>query len=87
MDALEGLDRLARRARKESTPVFGVADKVWLRIRSEGSQPITLIPLGVFGGLSAVAASVILALVVEFWKYMSSPVMELVAPLPEIRLW
>ena len=87
MDALEGLDRLARRAREESTPVFGIADKVWLRIKSERPQAVTLIPLGVFGGLSAVAASVILALAIEFWKYMSSPVMQLVAPLPEIRLW
>jgi len=87
MDALEGLAKLARRAREESTPVFGVSDAVWLRLLSEKPQAITLIPLGLFGGLSALAASVILALAVQFWNYMSSPIMELVAPLPEIRLW
>jgi len=87
MDALEGLVRLARKARQEQTPVFGVADEVRLRIRSERPPSITLLPLGVFGGLSAVAASVTLFLAIEFWKYMNSPIMELVRPLPEIRLW
>jgi len=89
MDALEGLVRLARKAREEPTPVFGVAEAVRLRILSEDQSPesVTLIPLGLFGGLSALAASVTLALAVQFWSYMTSPIMELVAPLPEIRLW
>jgi hypothetical protein len=87
MDALEGLERLARKARGEPTPVFGVAEAVQLRIQSETPEPVTLIPLGLFGGLSALAASVTLALAIQFWSYMTSPVMELVAPLPEIRLW
>jgi len=87
MDTLEGLDRLARRAREEQTPVFGVAQAVRLRIQSEGRSSVTLIPLEVFGGLSAVAASIILFLAVQLWQYMNSPLRELVAPLPEIRLW
>ncbi len=87
MDALEALAKLARKAREEPVPVFNVAEGVRLRIRSEKPASVTLIPLGLFGGLSAVAASVTLFLAVEFWKYVNSPVMELVAPLPEIRLW
>ncbi len=87
MDALEGLAKLARRAREEATPVFGVSEAVRLRILSERSETVTLIPLGLFGGLSALAASVIMILALQFWNYMTSPVMELVAPLPEIRLW
>lgn len=88
MDALEGLERLARRAREEATPVFGVSEAVRLRLLTESpEEPVTLIPLGLFGGLSVLAASVTLALAVQFWSFMSSPVMELVAPLPEIRLW
>jgi hypothetical protein len=87
MDALEGLAKLARRAREETTPVFGVSEAVRLRILSERTETVTLIPLGLFGGLSALAASVIMILALQFWNYMTSPVMELVAPLPEIRLW
>ncbi len=87
MDTLEALARLARKACEEPIPAFNVADGVRLRIRSEKSASVTLIPLGLFGGVSAVAASITLFLAVEFWKYMSSPVMELVAPLPEMRLW
>ena len=87
MDTLEALAKLARRAREEQTPVFGVADTVQLHIRSAAPQPITLIPLGVFGGMAAVAASIFVILAVELWNYMVSPVMELVAPLPEIPLW
>lgn len=91
MDALEALAKLALKAREEPIPIFGVANQVRLRIRSEKPAVVTLIPLGLFGGLfgglSAVAASITLFLAIEFWKYMSSPVMELVAPLPEMRLW
>jgi hypothetical protein len=87
MDTLKALAKLARRAREEQTPVFGVAELVRLRIQSESRQPVTLIPLGLFGGLSAAAASIILFLAIQFWQYVNSPVMELVAPLPEIRLW
>ena len=87
MDVLEGLVRLARKAREEQTPVFGVAEKVRLRIQSEDRQAVTLIPLGLFGGFSAAAASVILFLAVQFLQYINSPVTQLVAPLPEIPLW
>jgi hypothetical protein len=87
MDALEALAKLALKAREEPVPVFSVADGVRLRIRSEKPAVVTLIPLGLFGGISAVAASITLFLAIEFWKYMSSPVMQLVAPLPEMRLW
>ena len=87
MDTLEGLERLARQARQEEPPVFGVAEHVQLRIRSQRARGITLIPLEVFGGLSAVAASIIVSMAVELWQYMSNPVMDLLAPLPEMPLW
>ncbi len=87
MDTLEILARLARKAREEQTPVFGVADAVRLRIQATRPQPVTLIPLELFGGLSAIAASVIVALAIQLWSYMSNPVMELLTPLQEIRLW
>lgn len=87
MDTLEGLTKLAQRARQEQAPVFGVADAVRLRIRSQAPRRITLLPLGLVGALSAVAASVLLGLAIELWTYMSSPVMVLAAPLPEMRIW
>jgi hypothetical protein len=87
MDTLRGIARLARIAREEQTPVFGVAEMVRLRIQSEGRPSVTLIPLGLVGGLSAVAASILLFMAVQFWQFLNSPVMQLVAPLPEIRLW
>jgi hypothetical protein len=87
MDTLEGLTKLAQRARQEQTPVFGVADAVGRRIRSRTPRSVTLLPLGLVGALSAVAASVILALAIELWTYMNSPVMVLAAPLPEMRIW
>jgi hypothetical protein len=87
MDALEPLDRLARRARQEQTPVFDVANKVRLLIRAERPQAVTLIPMGIFGGLAALAASITVVLAIQLWSYMSNPVMELLTPLQEIRLW
>ena len=87
MDALEPLDRLARRARQEQTPVFDVADKVRLLIRAEQAPSVTLIPMGVFGGLAALAGSITVVLAIQLWSYMSNPVMELLTPLQEIQLW
>ena len=87
MDTLRALAKLARIAREEQAPVFSVADLVRLQIESESRQPVTLIPLGLFGGLSAAAASILLFMAVQIWQYMNSPLRELVAPLPEIRLW
>src|SRR5512146_2640003 len=66
IDALEGLATLARKAREDPTPVFGVAEAVRLRLQSESPETVTLIPLGLFGGISALAASVTLALAVQF---------------------
>lgn len=87
MDTLEGLEKLVRKARQEEPPVFAVAEHVQLRVRFQRPHALTLIPLEVLGGLSAVAASIIVSMAVELWKYMSHPVMELLAPLPEIPLW
>jgi len=87
MDTLKAIEKLAQRAREEKMPVFDVADSVWLRIRPQAAPAISFRSFGLFAGVAAVAASIVLFLAVDFWLSMTSPIMEIFAPLQETPLW
>ena len=74
MDALEGLAKLCVERVKKRCPCSGYRRPCG-STPSERTETVTLIPLGLFGGLSALAASVIMVLALQFWNYMTSPVM------------
>ncbi|MHC4221918.1 MAG: hypothetical protein ACYST9_05810 [Planctomycetota bacterium] len=85
MDTLKAIEKLAQLARNEKTHVFDVSSQVLMRITE--TEPIRVVPLSVFAGLSAVAASIALFAAVKYWIYMSNPIMELFTPLQEVALW
>jgi len=87
MDTLEGIKKLAQKALEEKTPVFGVTEKVLLKIMSAREPKVGFIAFELFAGLSAVAASIILLLAVNAWTYLSNPMMEFLSPLQEVPLW
>ena len=87
MDTLEGIEKLAQKAREEETPVFGVTEKVLLKIMSASELKVGFMAFELFAGLSAVAASIILFLAIHTWTYLSNPVMEFLSPLQEFPLW
>jgi hypothetical protein len=87
VDTLKGIDRLAHQARKERIPGFDVADQVLQRIRSEETEAYTFMPFDLFAGVSAVAAAVVSFFSIGAWKFITSPLMDLFAPLQEVRLW
>ena len=87
MDTLEGIKKLAHEASKEKIPEFSVVDNVLLRIRADVDESYSLIPFGLMGGLSAIAASVVLFLGINAWTYLSNPVMQLFTAVPEVQLW
>jgi len=87
MDTLKAIEKLSQKARNEKTPVFDVADSVLLRIRSHTKLAMSFRSFDLFAGVSAVAASIVLFLAVDFWLSMTSPIMEIFTPLQEAPLW
>jgi hypothetical protein len=87
MDTLEGIEKLARRAREEKTPDFDVADQVMQQIRTEETESFSFTVFDLFATASAVAASVVGYFSLGAWKFIASPLMQFFTPLQEIRLW
>jgi hypothetical protein len=87
MDTLEGIEKLARQAREEETPQFGIANQVLHQIRSEEIETFDFTVFDLFATASAVAASVVGYFSIGAWKFIASPLMQFFTPLQEIRLW
>lgn len=87
MDALEGIEKLARQAREEETPRFDVADQVLQQIRAEETETFSFTVFDLFATASAVVASVVGYFSIGAWKFIASPLMQFFTPLQEIRLW
>ena len=90
MDTLKQIDKLVSRARQEAIPVVDVADRVLWQIRTAGmgvKAPVPIAPLGIFAGLSAVAASIIVFLAIHAWMALNNPMMELYRPVQVASLW
>jgi hypothetical protein len=87
VDALEVVQKLAQRARKEEIPVFDVADRVLRRITSEEEETFGFLVFDLFASISALVASVVGYFSVGVLKFTTSPLMQFFAPLQEIRLW
>ncbi len=87
MDTLEGIEKLARRAREDETPEFDVANQVMQHIRTEETESFSFTVFDLFATASAVAASVVGYFSIGAWKFIASPLMQFFTPLQEIRLW
>jgi len=87
MDALKGIEKLARQAQEEETPRFDVASQVLHQIRAEETETFSFAVFELFATASAVAASVIGYFSIGAWKFIASPLMQFFTPLQEIRLW
>jgi hypothetical protein len=87
MDTLDAIEKLARQARQEKTPVFGVADRILSRITTEREETFSFVVLELFASVSAIAASVVAYLSVGALRSLTSPLMQFFTPLQEVRLW
>ena len=87
MDTLEGINKLARQARKEEPPYFDVTDQVLKKISSEESETFSFTFFDLIAAVSAVAASVVGYFSIGAWRFIASPLMQFFAPLQEVRLW
>jgi hypothetical protein len=87
MDTLRAIERLIQHARREHVPSFNVADKVLLSIMHEETETVSFLPMGLFAGITAVAAFVMLFLAINSWLALTDPITELITPFQEMPLW
>jgi hypothetical protein len=87
MDTLDGIERLAAKARKEAIPSFHVADQVMVQIRSGLTRTVSFAAFDFFAGVSAAAALIMFFVALNTWSYVTDPLRGLLAPLQEAPLW
>jgi len=79
MDALEAVERLARKAREERVPETDVSQRVLMRLGRPVSPRVA--PLGWVAAVAAVAAAAVLIVALNSWISPSDPMMDLFTPL------
>ncbi len=86
MDTLDAIEKLAQQARREKAPEFNVAERILYRIRPEEDK-FSFIVLELIASISAVTASVVGYFSVGALRSLTSPLMQFLTPLQEVRLW
>ena len=72
MDTLKGIEKLAKQARQEQTPSFGISDKVMQQITSEELETFSFTVFELFATASAVVASVVGYFSIGAWRLIAS---------------
>jgi len=78
---LEKLAWLGSRAHAEAVPRLDVSGRVLARLCRQAERPPLVLPFLVLTGLSAVAASIVLAIAFEGWSALGDPLAGLINPL------
>jgi hypothetical protein len=82
------IETLAQRAKDEVTPQFSVSDEVMTQIAlMQRSRNRGLLPLELFAGFTAVAASIMLFLSIHAVENILNPMSQLLAPYQGASLW
>jgi hypothetical protein len=87
MDTIRGIEKLAQQAQGEKVPSFDVTAKVMQQIRAEETESFGFVAFDLFASISAVAASVVGYFSIGALKSVTSPLMQFLAPLQEVRIW
>ncbi|GEM_PF-1613687 len=89
MDKLMNIiEKLADKAKYEIVPQFSVADDVMTQIAlMQRSRNRGLLPLELFAGITAVAASVMLFFSLDAVQNLLNPMAQLLAPYQGASLW
>jgi hypothetical protein len=87
MDTIKIIEKLAKIAQKEPTPQFNVSNKVMAQISILQQEKFGLLPLELFAGITAVAASIVTFFSIQAWHYLVNPLMQLFVPYQGVALW
>ena len=81
------MNNMIEKAKLEEIPEIDVTHKVLMRIQTRRDIVTSIKPMGIFAGISAIAASIILICSINSYKYLTSPIMDLFAPLQSVSLY
>jgi len=87
MDTLKAIEKLAQQTKGEKVPSCDVSAKVLQRIRSEEEASFGFVAFELFASVSAVAASVVGYFSIGALRSVTSPLMQFLTPLQEVRIW
>lgn len=88
MDRIDKIiDKLAVTSRNEIVPQLDVSDIVMARIIALQRQKVGLLPLEIFAGASAVAASIVMYFSIQAWQTIVNPLFQLLTPYQGVTLW
>lgn len=85
MDAIKAIEQLAHHAMHERIPPMHIVDQVMEAIQSSLPEGDAL--LGWLGAGAALAASIVFVMGLQAWKILSHPLVQMMIPLQDIRLW
>ncbi|MEN6386882.1 MAG: hypothetical protein ABFD79_17010 [Phycisphaerales bacterium] len=81
------IDKLAVKAHDEVLPQFSIADDVMTRIGLMKRNGQGLLPLELFAGVTAVAATIVLFFSLQALQTLLNPMYQLLAPNQGVTLW
>ncbi|UCF14479.1 MAG: hypothetical protein JSW59_13780 [Phycisphaerales bacterium] len=87
MDTLKSIEKLVHQADREKVPSFDVSAKVMQQIRAEEAESFGFVAFDLFASISAVAASVVGYFSIGALRSVTSPLMQFLTPLQEVRIW
>ena len=87
MDTIRAIEKLAQQADGEKVPSFDVSAKVMQQIQAEEAESFGFVAFDLFASISAVAASVVGYFSIGALKSVTSPLMQFLTPLQEVRIW
>ena len=87
MDTLKAIEKLAQQADGEKVPAFDVTAKVLHQIKSGEAESFGIVAFELFASISAVAASVVGYFSIGALRSITSPLMQFLTPLQEVRIW
>ena len=87
MDTIRAIEKLAQQTNGEKVPSFDVSAKVMQQIRAEEAESFRFVAFDLFASISAIAASVVGYISIGALRSVSSPLMQFLTPLQEVRIW
>jgi hypothetical protein len=87
MDTMKIIEKLAQTAQNETAPQYNVSAEVMLRINNLRQEKVALLPLELFAGITALAASIVTFFSIQAWQSIVDPLIQLFVPFQGVPLW
>jgi hypothetical protein len=87
MATMKIIEKLAQAAQNETVPQYDVSAEVMLQINTLRQEKTALLPLELFAGITALAASIVTFFSIQAWRCIVDPLIQLFTPFQGVPLW